>query len=140
MLGLVRHSPSWYRDRLREELYERRAAHTSWRKLSETADVLFCISRAHYDGFPVRNAPLPSVATCYGRFLYTYMLAKYTSRWMFYRAVAISCGATQHDCVREVVNPSKDKKLNEVALRHQLDPIKFKRVARQLRRVWPLLP
>jgi hypothetical protein len=38
-----------------------------------------------------------------------------------------------------VVNPSKDDKLDEVAFRHQIDPVKFQRVSRQLRRVWPLL-
>jgi hypothetical protein len=45
-----------------------------------------------------------------------------------------------YDLVREVVNPSKDHKLDEVASRYQIDPVEFKRVGRQLRRVWPLLP
>lgn len=64
MLGLVSHSPPWYRARLREELRERRAALIGWQKLSETADVLFCVSRACYDGFPVRRIALFSTPTC----------------------------------------------------------------------------
>jgi hypothetical protein len=58
MLGLSRQSPrSWYRDRLREELVERRAANTPLQKLSKTSDVFFSISRARCDGFPIRELP-----------------------------------------------------------------------------------
>ncbi|OCL13445.1 hypothetical protein AOQ84DRAFT_415280 [Glonium stellatum] len=139
MLGLSRQSPpSWYRDRLREELRERRIAKTPWQKLSETSDVFFSISRARYDGFPIQKLP-PFVASRHV-LVYAYMLAKYTSRWKFYRTAAILCNAPHYGLVREVVNPSKDHKLDEVASRHQIDPVEFKRVGRQLRRVWPLLP
>ncbi|KAG0636936.1 hypothetical protein HOY80DRAFT_975228 [Tuber brumale] len=138
MLGLARQSPpSWYRDRLREELRERRTAKTPWLKLSETSDVLFSISRARYDGFPVRALP-PFVASRHA-LLYMYMLAKYTLRWKFYRRAAILCNAP-YDKVREVINPNKDHKLDQVASRYQIDPVEFRRVGRQLRRVWPLLP
>ncbi|KAH8749591.1 hypothetical protein BGZ57DRAFT_945627 [Hyaloscypha finlandica] len=138
MLGLSRQSPpSWYRDRLREELRERRAAETPWQKLSETSDVFFSISRARYDGFPIRKLP-PFVVSRY-LLLYAYMLAKYTLRWKFYRTAGILCNIHYYDIVREVVNPSKDHKLDEVASRYQMDPVEFKRVGRQLRRAWPLL-
>ena len=139
MLGLSRKSPpSWYRARLREELQERRNAKTPWEKLSESSDVLFSSSRAQYDGFPVRR--LPSSVSCYHVLVYAYMLAKFTSRWKFYRTAAVLCKVPHHNMVREVVNPSKDHKVKEVALRHHIDPIEFQRVGRQLRRVWPLLP
>lgn len=36
-----------------------------------------------------------------------------------------SCDALHYDLVREVVNPSKDQKPEEVASRHQVDPVKF---------------
>ena len=139
MLGLSRQSPpSWYRDRLREELRERRTAKTPWRKLSETSDVFFSISRAQYDGFSVRKLP-PFVASRHV-LIYAYMMAKYTLRWKFYRTAAILCNAPRYDLVREVINPSKDHKLGEVASRHQIDSAEFTRVGRRLRRVWPLLP
>ncbi|KFY67434.1 hypothetical protein V496_01625 [Pseudogymnoascus sp. VKM F-4515 (FW-2607)] len=138
MLGLPRQSPPWYRDRLREELQERRTANTPWQKLSEASDVFFSISRARYDGFPVRKLPI-FVASRHV-LVYTYMLAKYTSRWKFYRTAAKLCNAPNYDLVREVVNPSKAHKLDEVACRHQLDPAEFERIGRQLRRIWPLLP
>lgn len=138
MLGLSRQSPpSWYQDRLREELQERRTAVTPLLKLSETSDVFFSISRAQYDGFPVRDLP-PFVASHV--LVYVYMLAKYTLRWTFYRTVAILCRVPHYHLVREVVNPSKDHKLIDVACRYQIDPVEFVRVGRRLRRVWPLLP
>ena len=138
MLGLSRQSPpSWYRDRLREELPEPLIAKTHWQKLSETSDVFFSSSRAQYDGFPVRK--LPPFITSRHVLVYAYMLAKFTLRWKFHRTVAFICNAPHYDSVREVVNPSKDEKLEEVASRHQIDPVEFKRVGRQLRQVWPLL-
>lgn len=42
--------------------------------------------------------------------------------------------------MREVVNPAKYSKLEEVASRHQIDPVVFKRIGGKLRRLWPLLP
>ncbi|KAI0846486.1 hypothetical protein F5Y00DRAFT_264486 [Daldinia vernicosa] len=138
LLGLPRQSPlSWHRDRLREELQERRNASTPLEKLSEAADVFFSISRAKYDGYPVRPLPRFSVSHI---LVYAYMLAKFTSRWAFYRVAAFLCGAPNHDIVREVVNPTKDYKLDEVAFRHHIDQGKFKRIGRRLRRVWPLFP
>ncbi|KAF9072846.1 hypothetical protein BDP27DRAFT_1319500 [Rhodocollybia butyracea] len=139
MLGLQRQSPpSWYRDRVREELHERRTAKTTLQKLSETSDVFFAIIRANYDGFAVKKTP-PFVASRHLP-VYAYMLGKYTLRWGFYQAAAKLCRAPRYNDVREVVNPAKDSKLQEVALRHQIDPEKFKQVGRRLRWVWPLLP
>ncbi|OTB11314.1 hypothetical protein K445DRAFT_307234 [Daldinia sp. EC12] len=138
LLGLRRQTPlSWHRDRLREELQERRDATRPLEKLSETADVFFSISRAKYDGFPVRTLPHFSVSHV---LVYAYMLAKYTSRWAFYRVAAFLCGAPNYGIVREVVNPAKDNKLDEVASRHHIDQREFKRIGRRLRRVWPLFP
>lgn len=138
LLGLARQSPpSWYRDRLREELCERRAATTLCGRLSETSDVLFSISRARYDGHPICR--LPPLVVAHNGAAYLYMVAKYTSRWAFYRTAARLCGSPRSHLVREVVNPAKDDKLDEVASRHNL-PNNFRQVAGRLRNVWPLLP
>ncbi len=87
---------------------------------------------------PVRK--LPPFSPSRHSLVYAYMLAKYTSRWKFYRTAAILCNSPHFHLVREVVNPSKDHNLDEVASRHQIDPVEFKRVKCQLRRMWPLLP
>ena len=138
MLGLTRQSqPSWYRDRYLEELQERREAKTPLDKLSETSDVFFVIIRSRYDEAPVRHQPPFAVSHL---LIYAYMMAKLTSRWAFYRTAAILCKAARYDLMCEVVNPGKDYKLDEVAFRHHIDPVKFKKVCYMLRRVWPLLP
>ncbi|GAW17522.1 hypothetical protein ANO14919_069800 [Xylariales sp. No.14919] len=138
LLGLARQSPlSWHRDRFREELAELREAKGPLEKLSETSDVFFAISRAKYDGFPIADMPPFRI---HHAAIYGYMLAKYTSRWAFYRVLAFLCRAPFHSTVREVVNPSKDSKLEVVARRHNIDPDKFTSIGRRLRRVWPLPP
>lgn len=138
-LGLQRQiSSSWHRARLREELRERSLAATPVAKLSETSDVFFSISRAVHDGFPIcRRRPF---ALSRNGLAYAYMLTKYTSRWGFYRTAALLCGAPGARGVREVVNPDRERKLDEVAGRHGIDPVAFKRVGWWLRKVWPLLP
>jgi len=128
---------SWHRARLREELWERRTAENSLRKLSETSDVLFSISRAQHDGFPIRVRP--KFASRYV-LIYVYMITKYTLRWKFYQLTARLCDVPNYCEVREVVNPGKNHKLDEVAIRHNINAKEFKRVSHQLRRVWPLLP
>lgn len=139
LLNLPRQSPpTWYRDRLREELQERRAANTPLRKLSETSDVFFSISRARHDGFPLSRLPTFNLSRHGG--VYVYMLLKFTLRWGFYRVAARICQPGGARNVREVVNPAKDRKLDEVAERHGLDKGRFRRVGARLRCVWPLLP
>lgn len=128
MLRLAKHSPpSWYQDRLRDELLELQQAVTRIDKLSETSDVFFASIRARYDGFSVREVP----ASFSARHALVYA-------YQFYRTLAFLC-RTPHP-VYEVVNPGKDDKLGVVALRHQIDPAKFIRIGRRLRRVWPLFP
>ncbi|RWQ95389.1 hypothetical protein C8Q69DRAFT_491611 [Paecilomyces variotii] len=113
ILGLTKQQPiSWHRDRLREELSGRRTATTRWQQPNETSDVLFSLSQARHDGFPLRL--LPSMLAPQYMPVYAYMLVKYTSRWSFYR----------------VVNPRKIFfKVDEVALRHGIDQARFRRVS-----------
>jgi hypothetical protein len=140
-LGL-RHqlSRAWHCARLREELHERRTATTRLARLSETSDVLFTISRAHHDSCaPFPKLP-PFVVSRHGA-AYAYMIVRFTLRWGFYRVAAgLCCGRKGWHEVREVVNPAKDSKLDVVAPRHGIDAVQFRRVARRLRWVWPLLP
>ncbi|KAI1825050.1 hypothetical protein F4861DRAFT_221276 [Xylaria intraflava] len=138
LLNLPRQSPpTWYRDRYEEELVELREAKGFLAKLSEESDVFFALSRADFDGFHVADPPQFRARHV---MVYSYMMAKYTSRLGFYRTLATLCGASNAGVVREVVNASKDSKLKAVAKRHQIDPEKFTSVGRRLRRVWPLLP
>jgi hypothetical protein len=131
-------APSWYHDRLEEELQEVKNAKTLIEKLNETSDVYFSILRAHYDGFPVGQLP-PFVVTR-DTPVYAYMFTKFTLRWGFYRVAAFLCGAENLGKVREVVNRRKGSELRVVAARHQIDSEEFEKVGRRLRWVWTLLP
>ncbi|OAA36542.1 hypothetical protein BBO_08124 [Beauveria brongniartii RCEF 3172] len=137
-LGLARQRPSWYRDRLREELQERREAVTLLQKLSETADVFYILSRATHDGYPLQS--VPPLRSMRHMLIYAYMILKYTSRCLFYRVAAMASRSANASEVREVINPAKKKKIGEVASRHGLDPVEFERVCSRLRRFWPLFP
>jgi hypothetical protein len=107
-------------------------------KLSESSDILFIISRSKYDGYPIRD--LPSLKVPRNALAYAYMIFKFTGRWGFYRVVARNCGKADWKTVREVINPRKEFKLVEVAVRHGIEAHQFKRVAKRLLKVWPLLP
>ncbi|TLD08141.1 hypothetical protein PspLS_11961 [Pyricularia sp. CBS 133598] len=137
LLALPRQpSAAWQRARLHEELAERRAAATRISQLSETADVVFTISRARHDGHATRGLPHASAAVL------LYMVAKFSMRWAFYHIVAFACGARGERLrrVRQVVNPAKMSKVEEVAGRHGLDREAFARWAARVKAVWPLLP
>lgn len=140
MLGLARQSPVWHRERLIEELEERRLAITWLHQISETADVIFTISRANYECSQIAQMPPHMTASWQGIVNHSYMLAKFTSRWAFYQTVAFLCGCAHYSSVREVVNPAKDSKLGQVAQRHNIDPDKFTRVAHKLLRVVRNIP
>ncbi|KAJ3544886.1 hypothetical protein NM208_g2791 [Fusarium decemcellulare] len=122
LLCLPKHPQSWYRARLREEFSERRLAVTACQKLSDTADVLYIISRAKYDGHVLKDLPRFSLSHLA---VYAYLLSKYTSRWQFYRVAVLLSGCRDLDSMREVINPTKDHKIREVACRHGIDPRKI---------------
>lgn len=129
---------SWHRDRIREELLERRHAKPGLPKFSETSDVLFTVKRAHYDGTTLR--PLYLLTGVSLAPVYAYMIAKYTSRWCFFKFAAFACQFPNYNTVCEVVNPSKDHKVDEVAHRHNIDAQQFRQACRRLRQIWPLFP
>ncbi len=121
-------------------------AKTFVERVSEASDVYFTIHRARHDGFPLRVEFPWCVPQIPGRqpgfgiicFIYIYMLAKFTSRWAFYLAAARLSGVENWRTVREVVNPTKDSKLIQVAQRIGVEEERFVRVSKWLRIVWPL--
>ncbi|KAJ0415896.1 hypothetical protein BJY00DRAFT_317362 [Aspergillus carlsbadensis] len=129
---------TWHRSRLLEELAERRSAITPLTRLSETADILFTVSRARHDGFALQfRAPWSRTYNGFAKF---YMLGKFSSRWGFYRVAAYCVGKRDWRGVREVVNPRKGGKVQEVAGRHGIESEGFKRVCRRLLWVLPVFP
>ncbi|KAG7009747.1 hypothetical protein G7Y79_00001g000190 [Physcia stellaris] len=123
---------SWHLSRLHDELHEYRHATTPLSKLSESSDIHFALHRAAFDGCPLHltESELPPASAL----MYSYMIAKYTLRWGFYRVVGGCCKGRRD--VREVVNPAKERKLDVVAGRHGIDKEEFRRVAGRLRLIY----
>ena len=139
VLGLSRKPElAWHKSRLAEELLERRKATTPLGRLSETSDILFTLSRARHDGFSIPFQP--SWSRAYNGFAKLYMLSKFTSRWGFYRVAAYCVGKHDWRSVREVVNPRKRAKVDEVALRHGIPMNEFRRVCARLLWILPVFP
>lgn len=118
-LSLTRQlSRTWHRARILEELQERRMAISTLQKLSETSDVLFSIYRAQHDGVFLRRLPLPlsfhHLPVC------VYMIAKFSLRWLFFRMAALLSQEKNYRAVCEVINPSRNHKLVQVAVRHRM--------------------
>lgn len=138
VLNFARHSPSWYRARVVEELAERRDAHNSLHRVTETADVIFSLCRARHDGCPVHGVPAFTLQR--QGLIYAVMVTKFTVRWMFWKALAWWCGKSDWKHVSEVVNYGKDEKVKQVAARWSIDPEKAVQVARRMRWVWVPIP
>lgn len=139
ILGLPRQVPSFYPSILAGEIEELGLAEIALEKFSETSDVYFARTRAFYDGYPA-DGGVPHFATWKNILIYAYMIGKYTLRWGFYRTAAALSSAPRAHLVRDVVNPSKDSKLDVVAARHGIDQAKFRTVCHRLRWIWPLFP
>ena len=137
MLNLRSHPLFFHQAQLTKDILEYQEATTFITCLSQASDVIFTTSRARYEGSSVSNLPTLISNNANNAVIYAYMMAKFTSRWAFYLAASRLSGERE---VREVVNPRKDENLVAVARRHGLDHIRFSRVARILRCVWPLLP
>jgi hypothetical protein len=65
------------------------------------------------------------------------MLGKFISRWGSYRVAAYCTGKRDWRVVREVINPRKDSKVEEVAARHGIERRVFPKACKRL--LWVLL-
>lgn len=136
-LAMPRHDRKWYRQRFREELAELRQSSHTLDRLSETADVLYALQRSVHDHYPISS----SVKTKPAHIVpLIYMMCKYSSRWTFYRFCGWMSGGSSHP-ISEVMNPAKDSKIRIVAERSNLkNTERFVKIAKGLRRFWPLFP
>ncbi|EED17920.1 hypothetical protein TSTA_117060 [Talaromyces stipitatus ATCC 10500] len=110
-------------DRLREEEQELCEAQTYPEKICEASDVVFSISRAQHDGSDIQ--PLHNFFDRKYMPVYLYVFGKFSSRWLFHITASLLCHAPH--VVREVVNPTKNRKVIRSCTRHQIDPVQFTR-------------
>jgi hypothetical protein len=124
----------WHRNDIKAELGELRLAEGRLSRVSELSDVLYTSSRAAHNGFETHVMRFFRQRPWLLGALALYMIPKYSSRWILYRAAAYPSK------INEVRNPWKDIKLYEIAEKGNIDKERFVIRCRKLRRVWPLLP
>jgi len=124
----------WHQADVLEELKELKEAEGLVNKWSELSDVAYTYTRAHWSGHTDIEFPL-SKTNFYAGLLY--MFPKYSLRYGFYRVLGRKIDKNVK--LKEVRNPKKIEKLEHIAKKYNLDPIKFKDEAKKLIKRWVFL-
>nr|AQS30182.1 hypothetical protein [uncultured bacterium] len=124
----------WHQADVLEELKELEEAEGLVNKWSELSDVVYTYTRAHWSGHTDIEFPLNKANFYIGLF---YMFPKYSLRYGFYRVLGKKINKNAK--LKEVRNPKKIEKLEHIAKKYNLDPIKFKDEAKKLIKRWVFL-
>lgn len=133
-LNMPKYDQRWHDNDMQDELKEYQVEANILKKWSEVSDLVYTYTRAKWTGHKL-DFPL-------GRFEYflgvIYMFPKYTSRYLFFRKAGKKVNSQV--VVREVRNPKRMQKLEEIAATYRLDKTKFSKTCKRQLRYWPLLP
>ncbi len=134
MLGMQKHDLEWHKKDMADEIQEYEEANGFVARWSELSDIVYTYTRGKWSGHNELIFPLSKRHFLFGSL---YMFPKYTLRWSFFVTAGKSAGAEK--TIREVRNPSKIFKLDDVAERYGVNRDDFREVCRKLLRFWPLL-
>jgi len=134
LLGMKKYDSAWHEADIEEELMEYQKAEGFWEKWSESSDIVYTYTRAKWSGHANLLFPLTRRQFLSGSI---YMFPKYTLRWLFFVAAGKLAGS--RGIIREVRNPQKLTKLDEIAKKNSLDKEKFRLACQKLLRYWILL-
>ncbi|TAL48919.1 hypothetical protein EPN83_02805 [Patescibacteria group bacterium] len=124
----------WHKQDVLDELAEFKEARGLINRWSELSDVVYTCTRAQWSGHEDIEFPLKKQYFYIGLF---YMFPKYTLRWKFYRVLGKKFDNNLK--ISEVRNPMKIEKLEKIAKKYNLDPIRFKYEAERIMRSWVFL-
>lgn len=124
----------WHLRDIEDELEELKEAKGFIHKWSEISDVVYTYTRAKWSGHKELGFPLKKFLFYIGAI---YMFPKYTLRWKFFRKIGKNFNKNLN--ITEVRNPKKIYKLEEIAVRYDLDKDKFKEEVRKLLKKWIFL-
>ena len=124
----------WHQADVLEELKEYKETKGLINKWSELSDVVYTYTRAHWAGHTLIEYTLNKTHFYIGLL---YMFPKYSLRWKFYRVLGKKLDKNSR--LTEVRNPNKIEKLEHIAKKYNLDPLKFKDEARKLMKRWIFL-
>lgn len=133
-LGMEKHNRAWHDKDIADAVAEYEQAQGFIEKWSEISDVVYTYTRAKWLGHSRLSFPLP---WGYLRWGALYMFPKYTLRWLLF----VTAGelAKSRQVIREVRNPEKLLKLDEIAEKYSLNPENFRGICQKLLRYWVLL-
>ena len=117
----------WHQADVLEELREFEEANGLINKWSELSDVAYTYTRAHWSGHKDIEYPLSKINFYVGLL---YMFPKYSLRYGFYRVLGKKIDKNVK--LKEVRNPIRAEKLEHIARKYKLDPVKFKIEAEKL--------
>lgn len=133
-LDMPKHDLDWHKQDIIDELEELKEAKGLVCKWSELSDVVYTYTRAVWSGHKDLDFPFKK-ASFYAGLIY--MFPKYTLRWKFFRILGKKFDKDLK--ITEVRNPKKIEKLENIAKKYNLDPIKFKAEAESLMKRWVFL-
>lgn len=134
LLGMEKHDRLWHEQDIHDELIEYKKARKFFDRWSELSDVVYTYTRARWSGHKDFKFPLSRFLFLWGSL---YMFPKYTLRWLFFLFAGKKAGSKKP--IREVRNPQKDNKLDEISAHYGCDPILFRKICKRRISYWPLL-
>ncbi len=134
LLSMPKHNKAWHRQDLEDELDEYHEARGLFYKWSELSDIVYTCTRGRWSGHTL-TFPLGKWQFALG---VTYMIPKYSLRWLFFRRAAIKLNPNLK--IKEVRNPKKIHKLHDIAKKYNLSPEDFQSACEKQLKYWPLLP
>ena len=133
-INMPKHNLAWHTHDITDELEEFKEAKGFINKWSELSDVAYTYTCARWSGHKDVKFPFKKISLYIG---FIYMLPKYTLRWKFFRILGRKIDKNLR--ITEVRNPNKIEKLEKIARKYNLDPIKFKDEAKKLMKKWVFL-
>jgi len=133
-LDMPKYDLDWHRQDIADELKEFEEAEGLICRWSEISDVVYTYTRAQWSGHKDLTFPLKRNSFYVGLL---YMFPKYTLRWKFFRVLGKKFDKDLK--ITEVRNPRKIEKLENIAKKYGLDPIRFKDEAGKLMKRWIFL-
>ena len=134
LLGMEKHDAAWHENDIADELAEYEQAEGFMERWSEVSDVVYTYTRAKWSGYSEIAWPLPRRYFVWGSL---YMFPKYSLRWLFFRIAGMRIKSQKP--IREVRNPAKLSKLDEIAKKYSVDPERFRIICQGLLKHWILL-
>ena len=130
-LDMPKYDFVWHSQDTADEIQELNEAEGLICKWSELSDVVYTCTRANWSGHKNIKFPYNKLKFFIGTL---YMIPKYTLRWNFFRTLGKKFNKDLK--IKEVRNPKKVKKLENIAIQYNLDPKIFIDEAEKLMRFW----